>query len=244
MLFLLSALGLFVILLWRQYKTNVLKLKKRFKGTVWLLIISHSAVLSLYCGECAWKWLNKIPQNFSELISGSIAYSQSVKAAEYGGLYIAIGVFCLAFVLLIKLYDCILNEPTPSSHDTEKLLTIALFPFFILIGQTLRMSNTYYLLQLSTFSVLSVNILVYVLHFLRENNFVEPKRTFQVGAKLGLGIVFWLLSNLGLSIFLSRIKITAYPTNVIAVIILLLQPIYFILSVNPPRNGNFHLKSV
>ncbi|MCP4143307.1 MAG: hypothetical protein GY755_23965 [Chloroflexi bacterium] len=227
MLQLILIIALLVGFLWWGGKKELLPQSSKFDLTTWFLAIAQSLILSLSFGFFIWTKTENIPQQYSDFISGNIGFSVQNKTSDLYALYATVIAFTVFFIIILKLYDKVFDNKI-FSQGAVKLSLYSLVPFAILVGQSLRMSKTIKLLALSLFFISLSLAIIFILHFLYKKEYLQQDKVFIIGSKIILGIIFLGLSEVGFSVFLSRLGFFPYTIGLFSFLIVVSYAIILI----------------
>lgn len=203
-----------------------------FTVSDWFLIAAQSLTVAFQIGIAAWTWLQTQPQVYIDFIPGIIGFSYQNKTSEYQALYLTIIVFILLMVLLTRVYDLLLDKREGVRSGIYRLGIYSLIPAVLMLGQSLQMKETPYLMRTSFLVLL---LLAIVLLYLRKNlqiGNIAPEQTFATGSKLLLGGLFLLLSDSGAAILLSRLGHSNYQIGVLTIIAMVAAAVFALFNRN------------
>ncbi len=207
MAFLLVIVVVLLGTLWLLGEKNLFKPFEKFDFKTWFLIIAQSFLLSISAGLFVWRWSDRYPQEYTDFISGNLAFTSQLKTPEYYGLYTAIFSFVLLFVAFGILYRFINELEEASKSAILRLGLYALIPTSVLIGQSLRIENTSYLLVVSGLGIVLSLLTAVSLSVLLMKKVIQPQDTWNIAVKWIMGMIFLVMSVFGYSILLSRLGI-------------------------------------
>lgn len=203
-----------------------------FSISDWFLISAQALTIALQIGMAAWTWLSKQPQVYSDFIPGAIGLLYKNKTSEYQAIYLAIVSFVLLLALLTRVYDLLLDQRAGVRSGFYQLGMYALIPAALMLGQSLRMKETPYLMRTSFLVLL---LLLAILFFLRRNlkkGSIEPEQTFAAGSRLMLGGLFLFLSDSGAALLLSRLGHPNYQIGILTLLGLAIITVFFFINRN------------
>ncbi len=215
--------SIFVLLgiIWVVREEKVFANLKNLGWQTYIITTLQSLVLSFQLGILSWSIFQNIPQQYSDFVTGNIGYANHNKSAEFYAIYTTIFAFVILFIAIL-----ILDNNYPESQEfrngTNKIALYGLTPSFIMLGQSLRMSNTTYLLLISSGSIAMSLIVNIILRILYKKNLIKLEETNNIGIKLMLINVFLIMSELGIRIFLTRLGIAPYKHGILTIILVLI----------------------
>jgi len=176
---------------------------------IYILSTLQAFVLSIQLGRLFWSFFLKFPQNYSELVTGNIGFAYQNKSAEYFAIYAIIISFTVFLIGIL-----FINGRYPENQEFKNCAlrnsVYGLIPSFVMLGQSLRILNTKYLLLLSTCFILLSLIVNLILLILNKKNLIKPEETKNIGVKLMLIPIFLVLSEVGVRVFLTRLNLSSY----------------------------------
>ncbi len=223
MVFILLLLTLFLIFFISfKNKDDEMVLPK----VTFIIILIQSVILSFSSGYWFWENLGKFPQKYFEPTFGQSAYNFENKDSDFIAIYFSIIVFFISFLFLKKI-NIFLAKNQNLLENSNYFSLLSLIPFFIFLGQTIKVENLKYLLFLSLFFAILDNLIkFFALKFL-ENKKIKEDEIFNFFSNLYLIVLFSIFSGFGLSIFFGRVNLL-FLKNFIIIFFFLLIFAFFI----------------
>ncbi len=212
----------FIILLlgiiWIARKQLVPLHLNKHNWNTYLIAALQALGLSIQVGSYARRFFDKVPQTYSDFISGGLGFANQNKSAEFYTIYTSIIAFIVLYIALMYFYAKYTENPEIRSV-LIKISLYGLTPFFVMLGQSLRMPETANLLLVSSgFVVLSI-IVNTILLIINKKNLIDTPKLVNAGIKLTLICVFLALSEVGAKIFLTRSGLIAYKYGVLTIVL-------------------------
>ena len=198
-----------IFLIWIVREKKVITHTPKINGQILIITTIQSLILSIQLGVFSWRLFQKVPQKYSELIIGGLGFTNQNKSAELNALSVTIFAFVIIFVFIIVLNDKFPENQT-FRNQTKMIAIYGFIPAFIMLGQSLRIPNTNYLLLYSSGMVALTLIVIFILQILYKKNQIQIEEITNVGIKLMLIPLFLVTSELGISLFMTRLGIASY----------------------------------
>ena len=180
------------VIFWLNHKAPQPFCDKRLR----LPQIANSIIFALVSGCISWEQLQRNAEIFPDFIGGFPAMSAMPKSFEYYSFYIAISVFFISFLMLMKLYNSFRSEA-----DIQMVRKTSLYALMIpalLIGQCFISNQFAIIFKYSAISI-SCGLLVIVAK-LRFRKLQQREMS-----ALLLGLYFGIASHFCLKLFCNRI---------------------------------------